>query len=118
MVKKFIKNNNWYIHFIKNDKDYIKQIFFTKVFSQKILKYNYKVLLINTIYKTNKYKMYLIIISKITLLNISYYIAFAFIFKEIYKVYKWLLKSIQNFYKYFNIPNLNIILIDIQNSFI
>lgn len=44
------------------------------MFFQKILKYNYKVLLIDIIYKANKYQMFLIIISKIILLNISYYL--------------------------------------------
>ena len=51
------------------------------MFSQKILKYNYEVLLINATYKANKYKMPLIIISKVMPLNISYYIAFAFVSK-------------------------------------
>ena len=80
------RKNNWYIHCIEDDEDYIKQLFFTKIFSQKILKYNYEVLLIDATYKTNKYKMLLIIISGVTPLNTSYYVTFAFIFKEIYEI--------------------------------
>ena len=86
--------------------------------SQKILKYNYEILLIDITYKTNKYKMPLIIINKITLLNTSYYIAFTFIFKETYEVYKWLFEYVKDFYKYLDISNLNIILMDAQNSLI
>ena len=84
----FHKKDNKHTYCVKDDKNCIKQLFFAKMSSQKILKYNYKVLLINIIYKTNKYKLLLIIISGVTLLNTSYYIAFVFIFKETYKVYK------------------------------
>lgn len=62
--------------------------------------------------------MSLIIISKVIPLNLSYYIDFKFIFKKIYKVYKWLFQCIKNFYKYFNTSNSNIILTDTENSFI
>lgn len=55
---------------------------------QKILKYNHIILLISTLYKTNKYKIFLIIISRVIFLNISYYIIFIFISKKTYKVYK------------------------------
>lgn len=82
------KQADWYTHYVEDDKDRIKQLFFAKVLSQKIVKYNHKVLLINTTYKTNKYKMPLIIISRAMLLNTSYYIAFVYIFKEKFEVYK------------------------------
>lgn len=62
--------------------------------------------------------MPLIIISEVMPLNTSYYIAFVIIFKEAYKVYKWLLEYVKDLYKYLNIPDLNVILINIQNSFI
>ena len=74
--------------------------------------------MIDTTYKTNKYKMLLIIISKFTLLNTSYYVAFVFVSKEIYEVYKWLLECVKDLYKYFDIPDLNVILTDAQNSLI
>lgn len=62
--------------------------------------------------------MLLIIISRVTLLNINNYISFAFIFNERYKVYKWLLEYNKKLYEYFDILNPNIILIDTQNNFI
>ncbi len=83
------------------------------MFSQKILKYNYKILLIDIIYKTNKYKIPLIIINEVTLFNTSYYVSFTFVSKETYKIYKWLFKYVKNLYKYLNILDLNVILIDI-----
>lgn len=62
--------------------------FLQRCFLKKILKYNYEILLIDAIYKTNKYKIFLIIINSVTSLITSYYIAYAFIFKKTYEVYK------------------------------
>lgn len=45
-----------------------------KISFQKNFKYNYEVLLIYIIYKTNKNKILLIIISGVSLLNTSYYV--------------------------------------------
>lgn len=62
--------------------------------------------------------MFLIIIRKVKLININYYMIYTFIFKKIFKVYKWLHKYIKNLYKYFDILNLSIIFINTQNSLI
>lgn len=74
--------------------------------------------MIDITYRTNKNKMPLIIISEVTSLNTSYYVAFAFISKKSYEVNKWLLECVQDLYKYFHIPDQNVILIDAQNGFI
>lgn len=64
----------------KLDKNFcIQQLFFTKITSQKVLKLNYKVLLIDYIYKTNVYKIPLYIIIGVTPLNTTYYIIFTFL---------------------------------------
>jgi len=54
---------------------------------QKLLCLNIKILIINCIYKTNKYKMSLFII-KIIVLNIIFYVAFCFIKNESCNDYK------------------------------
>ncbi len=64
----------------KLDKDlFIRRLFFAKTTSQKVLKLNYEVLLMDYIYKTNLYKMPLCIITGVTPLNTNYYIAFDFL---------------------------------------
>ena len=60
----------------------IWQLFFTKTTFHKVLKLNYEVLLMDYIYKTNVYKMLLCIITRVTLLNTNYYIAFTFSLAE------------------------------------
>ena len=74
--------------------------------------------MIDETYKTNNYKMPLIIISGVTPLNTSYYVAFAFVSEETYEVYKWLLECVKNLYEYLHIPDLNVILTDAQNGLI
>ena len=109
---------DWYIHCVEDDEDCIEQLFFAKVSSQKILKYNHEVLLIDAIYKTNKYKMPLIIISGVTSLNTSYYVVFAFVSKETFKIYKWLFEYVKDLYEYLDISDRDVILTDTQNSLI
>jgi len=46
-------------------------------------KINLKILIMNCIYKINRYKLLLFIIFKITALNISFYIVFIFMLHEI-----------------------------------
>jgi len=47
----------------------------------------YEVILINCIYKTNRYKMLLLISIEVIVLNITFYIAFCFIKGENYSDY-------------------------------
>ncbi len=47
----------------------------------------YKIILINCIYKINKYKILLLIIIKVIVLNIIFYIAFYFIKDKNYNKY-------------------------------
>ena len=54
---------------------------------QKLLHLNIKILIINCIYKTNKYKIFLLIIIEIIVLNIIFYVDFCFIKKENYNNY-------------------------------
>ena len=112
------KRADWYTHYVEDDEDCIEQLFFAKVSSHKILKYNREVLLIDATYKTNKYKMPLIIVSEVTPLNTSYYFAFTFVSKEVFEVYKWLLECVKDLYEYLNIPDPDVILTDAQMSLI
>ncbi len=47
----------------------------------------YKIILINCIYKTNRYKMSLLIIIEIIVLNTTFYVAFYFIKDKNYSDY-------------------------------
>ncbi len=65
------------------DKDVcIRRLFFAKTTSQKMLKLNYEVLLIDCTYKTNVHKTPLCLITGVMPLNTTYYVAFVFLSAE------------------------------------
>ena len=61
--------------------------FFINKHCNNLLKINSQILSMNCIYKTNHYKLLLMIINEITSLNILFYIAFCFFITEKEKNY-------------------------------
>ncbi len=62
-------------------------LFFTSKCMQKLLRENFEILIMNCIYKINKYKMLLLIIIDVTSLNIFYYVVFCFMKGESFDDY-------------------------------
>ncbi len=87
-----LDDDDWTYVFQKNSRNQITHFFFSKRSSQSILKTNYKVLIINCIYKTNKYKMSLKIIRVETSLHKTFYVNFCFMTKEKLIDYVWILQ--------------------------
>lgn len=61
-------------------------------------------------YKTNRYKLPLLIISGVTALNTSFYIAFGFILHETADDYIWVLEQLKAVYRKLNLddPEVNV----------
>ena len=81
----------------------IEVFFFTLNCMQKFLRENHEVLLMNCIYKINKYKMPLLIIIEVN---------FCFMKEERYNDYIWILKTLKFFYDHFNLSYFETILSD------
>ncbi len=96
----------------------IQQLFFAKTTSQKMLKFDYKVLLIDCTYKTNVYKMLLYIIIGVMPLNTTYYIIFAFLSSETVDDYCWVLGIVKKLYKFLDIPDPKVIITNTDPSII
>ena len=71
--------------------------------SMNMLRVNEKVMIINCIYKINRYRMSLIVCTEIICLNTSFYAKQAFFKDEKLKNYKWFFAIIKNLYKHLNI---------------
>lgn len=56
-------------------------------------------------YKTNRYKLPLLVITGVTALNISFYIAFAFLLNETTKDYVWVLEQLRAVYQRLDLPD-------------
>ena len=85
---------------------------------QQILKINHEILIMNYTYKTNKYRMFLIIINKQTILNDNFYIIFCFMTHETQINYIWALIQFTKLYVWLRLFNLIIIVIDMNFVFI
>ena len=88
----------------------ITRLFFAKTSSQKVLRLNYEVLLIDSTYKTNAYRMLLCIISGVTPLNTTFYIRFCFLSLETAEDYTWLLQKLKELYKMLDIPDPTVVI--------
>ncbi len=69
------------------DRNQITHFFFVKETSRTFLKSNYEVFIMNCIYKTNRYKIFLLIINDQISLHINFYVVFCFMMIETYSDY-------------------------------
>jgi len=72
----------------KEYNDELQFLFFISKCMQKLLRLNMKILIIDCTYKTNKYKMFLLIIIEVIALNTTFYVAFCFMKDESYSDYE------------------------------
>ncbi len=94
----------WYVDYkIQESNDQLKFLFFTLKILQKMLVDYYKIILMNCIYKTNKYKMLLLIIIKVIVLNIIFYVAFCFMKDENYNDYIWVMQTLKWLYNHLDL---------------
>ncbi len=112
-----LNRNDWMFFFQKNNHNQISHLFFFKKFSQEILKSNFEILVLDCIYKTNKYKMSLLIISEQTALHRNFYVAFCFMTRKKFDDYFWALNQLKFFYKQLELLDLIVFVTDIKKAF-
>ena len=100
----------------KNEKNQITHLFFMAKTSQKILKKNHEVLTMDCIYKTNRYKMPLLIISGQTALNTNFYVAFCFLHQKKSADYLWALQNLHAIYSQLHLPWPTVIITDMKKG--
>jgi hypothetical protein len=89
-----LNENDWTFAFQKDCLNQVTHLFFAKKSSQSILKINYEVLIMNCIYKINRYKMSLMIIFDQTVLHKTFYVVFCFMTKKKQNDYVWVLQQL------------------------
>ncbi len=102
----------------KNDKNQITHFFFNKESFQKISKKNFEIHIMNCTYKTNRYKMLLMIINDQTCLHITFYVTFSFMTQETIVDYIWVLKQLKVLYVKSNLSLSVVIIIDMKRNLI
>jgi hypothetical protein len=104
LLQVLLNRKHWFVKY-QSFEESLKKLFFAKISCQRMTKLNWKVLVIDCIYKTNKYFMLLCIISEVIVLNIIFYINFAFFSSEITATFEWMLQQILEMYQELNIFN-------------
>ena len=112
LIKALSDDEQWYMQIKIDAEQKIQYLFYTSNCMQKILLENAELLIMNCIYKINRYKMPLLIIIEIINLNIFFNVNFCFIKSECMTDYIWALKVVKSLYRKFNLISSEIILID------
>lgn len=100
----------------KDDRDRITHLFFVRESSQELLKSNYKVLVMDCTYKTNRYQMPLLIVSGQTALHTNFYVAFCFMSQETPSDCMWVLSQLKGLYSQLELPDPTVIVIDMERG--
>ena len=111
---KLFKKNNWNWNYESDINDHIIHLFFMRLTSQKLWLKNHEVLIMNFTYKTNRYKMLLLIIENQIVLNINFYVAFCFMAQKKVLDYTWILNNLIIIYRFHRLPNSTMIVIDMK----
>ena len=87
LLKRLHASDEWYVQFLKDSKDRVTHLFFSRSSCHEMLKVNWEVVIMDATYKTNRYKLPLLIITGTTALGSSFYIAFCFLAREQFEDY-------------------------------
>ncbi len=110
---KHLNHNRWFVKIkLRKNTKKIRRLFFLNKKSEHILSKNFEILVINCIYKTNKYKMSLLMIVKQTSIGTTFYIVFAFLESERPENYVWILKHLKNAYGALDLLDPDVIVTD------
>jgi len=104
LMKYLTQSSLWYVDSKKKEyNDELQFLFFISECMQKLLRLNMEILIINCTYKTNRYKMPLLIITRVTILNATFYVAFCFMKDKSYSDYEWVIEALVRLYDYLNL---------------
>jgi len=94
------------------------KLFFSRSSCRDMLTRNSEVLIMDCTYKTNRYKMPLLVITGVTALNTSFFVGFCFMAAEKTADYVWVLKQLKLLYTELDLPDPAVILTDCERGLI
>ena len=88
----------------------IRRLFFADLsIVEELFTVNYEILIMDCIYKTNRYKMLLLAIVEHTSLDTTFYVAFAFLFDKTEEDFRWVIKQLKKLYRKLRLSSLNVV---------
>ena len=96
--------DKWFVRVNKNSNiQKITHLFWINKISMNTFFENNEIILLNCIYKINRYKMFFCIFTRMTYLNISFYFDICLLKNEKFENYKWFFDAFKELYKHLNI---------------
>ena len=117
LIREF-DEKDWVYNFQQDIHQQITHLFFIKGSSQTLLIDNHEVLIMDCTYKTNRYKMPLLVISGQTALHTTFYVAFCFLITETAVDYIWALQQLKEVYSRLEFPDSIILVSDMEKGLI
>ena len=94
-----LERDNWFFQYRATElSNEVTHLFFVEKHTVEILKKNSEVLLMDCTYKTNKYKLPLLVIVGHTCLGTTFYVGFAFVAKKQKEDFVWVLTALKNYF--------------------
>jgi hypothetical protein len=115
-MRELDREDDWKFSFQKNNHNQISHLFFSKKFSHNILRFNFEVLVLDCTYKTNRYKMSLLIIFEQIALHRNFYVTFCFMIREKSDDYFWAFDQLKLLYRQLKISDFMIFVIDMKKA--
>ncbi len=116
LLQKLFVRKHWFVRHVLFFES-LKILFFAKFICQRMMFLNWKILIIDCTYKTNKYEMSLCIIFEIIVLNTIFYVVFAFISSKHANSYQWILEQLLELYQELNIVGISTMMIWIKSVY-
>lgn len=107
-----LRRGRWEFANKRDDRGRLTHLFLFRKSAQKILQESHEALVMDCIYKTNRYAMPLFVIT----INITFYVAFVFIAHEYTGDYQWVLQRLKLLYQKLSLPALTVIATDCERA--
>lgn len=115
LIQEFDKSD-WAYEMQINDENQIVNLFFSKCITQTLLKANPKILVMNCIYKINRFKMPLLIIEEQIALHTIFYIVFCFMNEKKTEFYIWAMNRLKALYTQLELSSSSTAIIDMKRG--
>ena len=110
---KVLHRDNWFVKILLNEiSKRVRRLFFVNKLCKKILCKNSEIIIMNCIYKINKYDMSMLVIMNHIFLYSNFYIDFAFIEIEEKENFVWILEQLKALYQALDLIDFHVIVID------
>lgn len=111
-----LDRDDWVYEMKKDNQNRVTHLFFSKGSCQQLLKDNHEVLTMDCTYKTNRFKMPLMVINGQTSMHSTFFAAFAFLAHETADDYEWVMQQLKKLYTHLSLPDPVVCVTDMERG--